>query len=117
VVLPLAPGKYNLVLRLPGYDAYSGTVQIRDDGQSKVEAALRAKNGLVAWAQVDSNPRGAEIWVDGIQTGRRTPSRVEISSGIHSITLKLDGYGGTRNTIQVSSGGTVFIAPNLLKSR
>ncbi len=117
VVLPLAPGKYNLVLRLPGYDAYSGTVQIRDDGQSKVEAALRPKNGLVAWAQVDSNPRGAEIWVDGIQTGRRTPSRVEISSGIHSITLKLDGYGGTRNTIQVSSGGTVFIAPNLLKSR
>jgi eukaryotic-like serine/threonine-protein kinase len=117
LTLPLAPGKYNLVLRLPGYDAYSGPVQVRDDGQSKVQAELHAKGGRVAWAQVESNPIGAEIWIDGVATGQRTPARVEIPSGIHNITLKLDGFRNSRNAIQASDGGTVRVSQSLLKTR
>jgi eukaryotic-like serine/threonine-protein kinase len=41
--LPLAPGKYHLMLRLTGYEAYSSSVQVREDGQSKVEAELHRK--------------------------------------------------------------------------
>jgi hypothetical protein len=115
--LPLKPGKYNVVLRLPGYEAYSGSVQVRDDGQSKVDATLHQKNGHVAWAQVESTPAGAEIWVDGIATGQRTPARVEISSGIHNVGLKLDGYKPARNAIQASDGGTVSVFPSLQRIR
>jgi serine/threonine protein kinase len=115
--LPLKPGKYNIVLRLPGYEAYSGSVQVRDDGQAKVEAALHQKNGHVAWAQVESTPAGAEIWVDGIATGQRTPARVEISSGIHNIGLKLDGYKASHSAIQASDGGTVSVFPSLQRIR
>jgi len=115
--LPLKPGKYNIVLRLPGYEAYSGSVQVRDDGQAKVEATLHQKDGRVAWAQVESTPAGAEIWVDGIATGQRTPARVEISSGIHNIALKLDGYKASHNAIQASDGGTVSVFPNLQRIR
>jgi serine/threonine protein kinase len=115
--LPLKPGKYNIVLRLPGYEAYSGSVQVRDDGQAKVAAALHQKNGHVAWAQVESTPAGAEIWVDGIATGQRTPARVEISSGIHNIGLKLDGYKASHSAIQASDGGTVSVFPSLQRIR
>ena len=115
--LPLAPGKYNVVLRLLGYEAYSGSVQIRNDDQAKVDATLRLKNGHVAWAQVESSPAGAEIWVDGVSTGQRTPARVEISSGIHNIALKLDGYKFSRNAIQASDGGTVSVSPSLQRIR
>jgi serine/threonine protein kinase len=117
LTLPLAPGKYNLVLRLQGYDAYSGPVQVREDGQSKVQAELHRKDGHVAWAQVESNPRGAEIWVDGVATGQRTPARVEIPSGIHHIVLKLAGYRASRNAVEASDGGTVNVALDLLKIR
>jgi len=117
ITLPLAPGKYNLVLRLLGYDAYSGSVQVRDDGQAKINATLHQKNGQVAWAQVESTPAGAEIWVDGVSTGQRTPARVEISSGIHNIALKLDGYKASRNAIQASDGGTVSVSPSLQRIR
>ena len=117
VMLPLAPGKYNLVLRLHGYDAYSGPVQVREDGQSKIDAELHRKDGHVAWAQVESNPSGAEIWVDGVATGERTPARVEIPSGIHTIALKLPGYRATRHTVQASEGGTVNVGSDLLKIR
>jgi hypothetical protein len=117
VRLPLAPGKYNLVLRMPGYEAYSGPVQVTDDGKSKVEAELHRKSGHVAWAQVDSTPSGAEIWVDGVATGQRSPARVEIPSGIHNIMLKLEGFKPTRSTIQASEGGTVNVSPSLQKNR
>ncbi len=117
MTLPLKPGKYNVVLRFPGYDAYSGSVQVGDDGQAKIEAALHQKNGHVAWAQVDSTPAGAEIWVDGASTGQRTPARVEINSGIHNIALKLEGYRASRNAVQASEGGTVNISPSLQRIR
>jgi len=117
LTLPLAPGKYNVVLRLLGYEAYSGSVQVRDDGQSRVDAALHQKNGHVAWAQVESTPAGAEIWVDGVSTGLRTPARVEINSGIHNIALKLDGYKPSRNAVQASDGGTVSVSGSLQRIR
>jgi serine/threonine protein kinase len=117
VMLPLAPGKYNLVLRLHGYDAYSGPVQVREDGRSKIEAELHRKDGRVAWAQVESNPSGAEIWVDGVATGQRTPARVEIPFGIHNIALKLPGYRASRHRVQASEGGTVNVGSDLLKIR
>jgi hypothetical protein len=92
-------------------------VQVRDDGQAKVDAALHQKNSHVAWAQVESTPAGAEIWVDGIATGQRTPARIEISSGIHNIGLKLDGYRASHSAIQASDGGTVSVFPSLQRIR
>jgi eukaryotic-like serine/threonine-protein kinase len=117
VSLPLAPGKYNLVLRLPGYEAFSGQVIVGDFSQTKIAADLHHKGNRVAWAQVDSNPAGAEVWLDGQPTGNRTPARIEISSGIHNITLKLDGYTVSRRAVQASAGGTVNVSENLLKSK
>ena len=115
VTLPLAPGKYNLVLRLSGYEAFSSQVEVRSDGQAKIDAELHQKNGHVAWAQISSSPVGAEIWVNGISTGSKTPARVEIPSGIDTIALKLDGYQVARRPVQASEGGTVSISQTLIK--
>jgi eukaryotic-like serine/threonine-protein kinase len=113
--LALAPGKYNLVLRLSGYDAFSSQVEVRSDGQAKIDAELHQKNGHIAWAQISSSPDGAEIWVNGISTGTKTPARVEIPSGIDTIALKLDGYQVARRPVQASEGGTVSISQALIK--
>ena len=113
VTLPLAPGQYNLVLRLSGYEAYSGTIQVTDI-QTQLNVSLTERSAArVAWAQVNSNPKGAEIIVDGNSTGQFTPARVQIPSGIHAITLKLDGYQLAKRTVQASEGGTVPITETL----
>jgi serine/threonine protein kinase len=110
VTLPLAPGQYNLVLRLPGYEAYAGNVQVKDNIQTQLNAVLNEKSATrVAWAQVNSNPKGAEILVDGTSTGQFTPARVQLPSGLHTLALKLDGYQQARRTVQVSEGSTVTI--------
>ncbi|HEX8836507.1 MAG TPA: serine/threonine-protein kinase [Candidatus Acidoferrum sp.] len=113
VVLPLAPGQYNLVLRLQGYEPYSGSIQVKEI-QTPLNVELSQRTN-VAWAQVNSNPKGAEIIVDGNSTGQFTPSRVQIPSGLHTITLKLDGYQAARRTVQASEGGTVPVNLTLQK--
>jgi eukaryotic-like serine/threonine-protein kinase len=113
--LPLAPGHYDLVLRLPGYDPYVGQVQVKDNIQTVLDAELkeRGQSGHVAWAQVSTTPEGAEIVVDGNPTGQVSPARVQIPSGTHVIALKLNGFQVVRRGVEASEGGTVNITENL----
>jgi hypothetical protein len=110
VTLPLAPGSYNLVLRMPGYDAYAGNVQVKDNIQTQLDVPLKEKSTVrVAWAQVETTPKGAEIFVDGNSTGQATPARVQVPAGLHTVTVRLPGYQQVRRTIQATEGGTVNI--------
>ena len=109
VVLPLAPGQYNLVLRLQGYEPYSGSIQVKDI-QTPLNIELTERSATrVAWAQVNSNPKGAEIIVDGNSTGQFTPSRIQVPTGLHTVTLKLSGYQPAKRTFQASEGGTITV--------
>jgi serine/threonine-protein kinase len=114
VTLPLAPGQYNLVLRLPGYEAYAGSIQIKDNIQTQLDATLNEKSAAhVAWAQIGSTPKGAEIIIDGTSTGQFTPARVQVPAGMHNILLRLNGYQQVKRTVSVSEGGTVPIDETL----
>ena len=113
LTIPLAPNSYNLVLRMQGYEPYSQSVVVKGNAQAQVDVELKEKGGHVAWAQVVTNPVGADIAVDGIPTGKQTPSRVEISAGIHVIILKLNGYQISRRTVQVTEGSTVNVDEKL----
>jgi len=110
LTLPLAPGQYNLVLRLAGYDPYSGKIQVKDNIQTQLDAQLTEKsNSHVAWAQVRSIPKGAEIFIDGTSAGQNTPARVQVPSGVHTLTLKLSGFQQVERKVQATEGGTVAV--------
>jgi len=116
VTLPLAAGEYDIVIRLNGYEPYSGRVQIKDNVQTQLEANLKEKNQIhVAWAQVKSFPEGAEIFVDGVPTGQSSPARVQIPAGTHIIALRLNGYQVAKRGVQASEGGTVNVTETLRK--
>jgi serine/threonine-protein kinase len=110
VTLPLAPGQYNLVLRLQGYEPYAGGIQVKDNIQTQLNVPLSEKSATrIAWAQVNSIPKGAEILLDGTSTGQFTPARVQVPTGVHTIMLRLDGFQPVKRKFQVSEGGTVPI--------
>ncbi len=116
VTLPLAAGQYNLVLRLQGYDPFVGSVQVKDNSQTQINTKLNVRsNNHVAWAQVGTDPAGAEVFVDGNSTGRFTPARVEIPSGMHTVTLKLEGFQVAKRRVSASEGGTVTINESMRK--
>jgi serine/threonine protein kinase len=112
--LPLAPGQYDLVLRMPGYEAYAGHVQVKDNVQTTIDVELKEKGqGHVAWAQVNSTPEGAEIFIDGAPTGQVSPARVQVPAGTHIIALRLNGYQIAKRGVQASEGGTVKVTETL----
>jgi hypothetical protein len=116
VTLPLAAGQYNLVLRLPGHDPYVGSVQVKENVQTVLNTKLNERSSTrVAWAHVTSDPAGAEIFVDGNSTGQVTPARIEISTGIHTITLRLSGFQPAKRTVSATEGGTVPVTESLKK--
>src|SRR6266849_3601232 len=114
VTLPLAAGQYNLVLRLPGYDPYVGSVQVKDNIQTQLNSKLTERStSRVAFAEVHSNPAGAEIFVDGTSTGKFTPSRIQLPTGIHNIIIRLNGFQPAKRTVQTTEGGTSMINESL----
>ena len=113
--LPLAGGSYNLVLRMEGYEPYSGQIQVKDNLLTSMDLELKPRAGHVAWADVTTSPTGAEILVDGIPTGQSAPARVQIPSGTHTVGLRLDGYVFARRGVQASEGGTVQVNAVLQK--
>jgi serine/threonine protein kinase len=115
--IPLAPGQYDLVLRLRGYEAYADHIQVKDNAQTTVDAQLEEKNQVhVAWAQVHSTPEGAEIYIDGTPTGEVSPARVQIPTGPHIIALHMRGYMVAKRGVEASEGGTVIVN-EVLQSR
>ncbi|HEY2823369.1 MAG TPA: protein kinase [Candidatus Acidoferrum sp.] len=63
----------------------------------------------VAWADVKSFPVGAEIFLDDRSTGQTTPARVQVPSGVHVVTLHLEGFKDIRRGFDVSDGGTIEV--------
>ena len=57
---------------------------------------------------VVSTPAGAQIWVDGTNSGKVTPDTVKnLSAGTHALILKLDGYKDTaQSSISITAGST-----------
>jgi serine/threonine-protein kinase len=116
VTLPLAAGQYNLVLRLQGYDPYVGSVQLKENVQTQLNTKLNERSHIhIAWAQVESDPAGAEIFIDGNSTGSFSPARVELPAGTHTVTLKLSGYRPAKRPVSATEGSTVSITETLRK--
>jgi hypothetical protein len=91
-------------------------VQVKDNVQTQLNTKLNERShNHIAWAQVTSEPAGAEIFVDGNSTGSVTPARVELPAGTHTVTLRLSGYRPTKRIVSATEGGTVPVNETLNK--
>ena len=115
VTLPLAPGQYNIIVTLDGYERYAGSVQVKDNVPTQLDVSLNRKSSTphVAFAEVQTLPPGAEIFVDGTSTEKFTPSRIQITPGIHIVTMKLPGFETANRTVEVIEGSPVQVSAKL----
>ena len=93
-------GSHTIILNLDGYQDDTLAVSISSDvPTAKVHKVLTAL-GII---HVKSNPSGAQIFLDSINTGKRTDYNFfNVSYGYHSITLKLNGYKDTTTSRNIS---------------
>ncbi|MFZ0804672.1 MAG: PEGA domain-containing protein [Candidatus Sulfotelmatobacter sp.] len=72
-------------------------------------------NVTSAKLQLDSDPSGADIQLDGSFVGN-TPSDVQVPEGSHTITVKKAGFKDWERTLKVSAGSDVHLSAQLEKT-
>lgn len=63
---------------------------------------------------VSSNPQGANIWLDGKDTGQLTPAQLNVEKGIHRVVVRKAGFKDAAGDETVMEGQTVTFTPILL---
>jgi hypothetical protein len=77
-------------------------------------ATSSATNPTSAKIQLESDPAGADIEVDGSFVGN-TPSDVQVTDGDHTITVKKSGFKDWERKMKVSAGSSVRVNAELEK--
>jgi hypothetical protein len=83
--------------------------------QQQLAATAPAANSSSAKLQLESDPSGADIEVDGSFVGN-TPSDVQVSEGDHTIKVKKAGFKDWQRQMKVSAGSSVHLSAELEKT-
>lgn len=106
-LLPEVPaGNHEITLLLPGYERWNRAISVGSGQTVAVNAILDATAPGTGSLAVTSDPAGAEIYIDD---GFRGVSPVTISGlapGMHTISVKLQGYADNTTNVSVTPGQT-----------
>ena len=96
-----AYGNYQYRLVKHNYHELTGDLQVNDSRVYKKFTLVPAFGSI----EVTSNVSGARVSLDGKDTGKRTPCKLEeIASGTHSIDVRQDSYAPYSASVLVSDG-------------
>ena len=79
------------------------------------DATHFAANPTSAKLEMESNPSGADIEIDGVFVGN-TPSDVQVPEGEHAIAVKKAGFKDWERKIKVTAGSSVHLNAELEKT-
>jgi len=110
----LRDGNYTLVANAAGYETLSAPLTIGPDHEQSYRYVLVPKPGLI---DVDSEPVGAEVFVDGDSIGPTPLAGASIPAGTHTLELRHPRYQTYQQPLEVEGKEirqqiTVQLLPN-----
>jgi hypothetical protein len=106
----LEPGQHSVTASKPGYSSDTRTIEVSSGSKSFVITHLTQ---LMAILAVSSTPAGANVYIDGKDTGKLTPAQVFLDKGSHVILVRKSGYLDETSNTQFTLGQTVNFSPTL----
>ena len=106
----LAPGAHTVTVSKPGYNADTRQVNIISGSRATVVVHL---SQLMATLVVNSSPGGANVYIDGRDSGVKTPGQVSVNKGQHVVLVRKMGYIDETMSAQFVLGQTFNFAPTL----
>jgi len=107
----LAPGQHSVTVARAGYSAETRTIEVASGSKSFLVIQLAQ---LTAGAAITSQPAGAQIFLDGKDTGRVTPAQINVDKpGQHSFVIKKQGYLEETSSASLQAGQIFHFAPTL----
>lgn len=112
-LITVTVGSHILELKKVGYFTFVDTIDVQLNQETKVIATLSVimDFGII---NVLSNESDAEIYLDGINTGKVTPDTIRTTIGEHIVELHKNGYNITTDTVTVVKDIQTDIQLNLI---
>jgi predicted Ser/Thr protein kinase len=107
----LAAGNHTIVFTKAGYLPQSRLVESVTGKSMDVSAELTP---AVSTLVVTSNPQGANVWIDGKDSGMVTPAQITVEKGPHRVTVKKPGFKDAISDQNLAEGQTASFSPVLL---
>jgi serine/threonine protein kinase len=106
----LGAGQHTVTVSKAGYSTDTRTVDVASGTKAFVVSHLAQ---LMATLAVSSIPAGANVYVDGKDTGKLTPAQVSVDKGQHVVLVRKSGYIDETTNAQFQLGQTVNFSPTL----
>jgi serine/threonine protein kinase len=107
----LNPGQHMVTISKPGFSSETRTIEVGPGSKSFLVVQLAA---LTATLSVTSTPSGAEVYLDGKNTGHATPTQMSVDKpGIHTVTVRKQGFLEEITTANLQTGQTFHYSPAL----
>jgi len=109
-------GSHTVSLTLPGYAAYTTQVSVSPSTVTEVNAILTpsAPASATGALSITSTPAGANVFVDNNFIGITSLEMNTVSAGMHTVTIRMDGYHEYSATTPVNAGATSTVSAALL---
>ena len=107
----LAAGYHTIAFSKAGYLPKGEAAQSVAGKSIQVYAEL---SPAVSTLVINSNPQGANIWLDGKDTGKTTPAQLTVEKGPHRVVVRKAGFKDATADEDVAEGQTASFSPVLL---
>ncbi|MGA9509767.1 MAG: PEGA domain-containing protein [Candidatus Sulfotelmatobacter sp.] len=106
----LNAGQHTVTVSRPGYSSDTRTVAVASGNKSFLVTHLTQ---LMATLSVSSTPPGANVYIDGRDTGKLTPAQVSVDKGQHVVLVRKGGFIDETTSTQFVIAQTVSFSPTL----
>jgi predicted secreted protein len=114
VIVPDIPaGSHQVRVEKTGYCNWESSATVIGGRTTSIKATLRSDSGSL---QVNSNPQGGTVVLDGSSLGKTPVLLKPVISGDHSVIIKMTGYLVYSANVTIKPGGTKYLYATLEKT-
>ena len=107
---PIKSGTHSLTATIAGLPPQTREVEVFAHRRTITDFQLTGDKAIY---NIASAPQGAEILIDGLPAGTRTPAQIPLKAGAHKITFRMEGFDPVELMTQSAPGEMVNVAPRL----
>jgi serine/threonine protein kinase len=107
----LSAGTYKVTFSLPGFAPETRSIQVTGGTRTPLDVRMTA---VKAFMTVAGKPTGAEVFINGKDTGKVTPIEFMVEPGAQNVVLRKAGFLDATTDLKLVAGQTVNYAPSLM---
>ena len=105
-------GQHTIRVERNDYETFETTINLSGGARTSVDAALTAVPRTGS-ASFQSQPQGADVYVNGSLVGTTPTGSVTLNEGAYTARFSLPGYDDTTTTFSVNRGGRQTVQASL----